>query len=85
MSQSKLKIVRDAIKEFHISVDWKGADGWLVLNETNVDALAIFMLNYVQSCFTKEKLFVQAIDACTTAESINALNFEEGWPTNVAN
>lgn len=85
VSQSKLKIVRDAIKEFHISVDWKGADGWLTLNETNADGLAIFMLNYVQSCFTREKLFVEAIDACTTAESINALNFEQGWPSNVAN
>jgi hypothetical protein len=55
-SQQILDSTLEKIRRFLIpSVQWKCADGWIELNENNIDAIGILVLTHVQTAFAWEK------------------------------
>jgi hypothetical protein len=69
-SQQLLDSTINAIRRgLVVSVDWKCANGWMVMDATNIDAIEILVLTHIQTAFAWEKATVAAIDA-----QIEALN-----------
>lgn len=60
-------------------IDWKGANGWVQIGKTAVEAVAAAVGNHVQACFTNERTHAEAIEALTTIEAVEAYDFTVGW------
>jgi len=57
---------------------WKAADGeWVMLNATQILAIAKAMRIYIQGCYDREKALADAVDEGTFTEAM----LDEGWPT----
>jgi hypothetical protein len=59
----------------NLTAPWKGADGqFYVLTASEMQALALGMMQYVQSCFAAEAAALDAIDAgtITTLDQVDA-------------
>lgn len=56
-----------------IVIDWKGANGWIQLDKTAIEAIASAVSQHVQQCFTEEKQRCDAVDVCTTKQQIEQL------------
>lgn len=62
------------------TVDWKGAEGWVTLNATQLLAAAQAVRAHVQACFSNEKAHALAIEALTDVQSLIDYDFTTGWP-----
>lgn len=62
------------------TIDWKGANGWVLLDAATMIMIGDAVFNYVQGCFAREGQLSREIDACTTAEEVIAIDFTVGWP-----
>jgi len=60
-------------------IDWKGADGWVQINQATLLAIGQAVGAHVQSCFSAERTHAEAIAALTTAAEIEAYDFTTGW------
>jgi hypothetical protein len=58
------------------TVNWKGANGWTVLNADTILQLAAAVRQHVQSCFDKEKELTEKIMAATSIEELEAIKWE---------
>ena len=69
-SQQLLDSTINAIRRGLVtSVNWKCANGWMVMDATNIDAIELLVLTHIQTAFAWEKSQTEAIDA-----QIEALN-----------
>lgn len=57
------------------TVTWKTENGWVELNRTQIEAMALAVASHVQACFSQEKAYGVQIDACTTLAELDALEF----------
>lgn len=57
------------------TIDWKTENGWVQLNRTQIETMALAVAQHVQQCFTQEKAYGVQIDACTTLAELDALEF----------
>lgn len=62
------------------TIDWKGDDGWVVLDLPTCEALAQAVANHVQQCFTREKVLAEQVDAAQSVEDLEVININSGWP-----
>jgi hypothetical protein len=58
------------------AVNWKGANGWVVLNADTILQLAAAVRQHVQACFDKEKQLTEKIMAATSIEELEAIKWE---------
>jgi hypothetical protein len=58
------------------TVNWKGENGWVVLDAQTILYLASQVRAHVQSCFDKEKALHDMIDAATTVEEIKSITWD---------
>lgn len=61
-------------------VAWKAAGGWVTLDAASIIALASAVRAHVQSCFDRERVLSQKIEAVLTAEELEAIDITSGWP-----
>ena len=57
-------------------IEWKGANGWVVLTPQQVIQVASLVRRHVQRCFSKEKALVDRIMAAGTLEELEAIHWE---------
>ena len=69
--------IRSQINPF-ATVDWKGVDGWVQLNNAAITAMSTAVLNHVQACFSKERTLSEALDALTL-EQLSSFNVHAEW------
>jgi hypothetical protein len=60
-----------------IVLDWKGANGWVTLNATQIAQIAAVVTSHVQACFTWEKELAEALDDATDPSTVD---LTVGWP-----
>ncbi len=83
-SQAQLQCTVTAIKQgFSSTISWKGENGWLDLNASQISALVPIVIYYVQTCFANERAISSLIDVATSAEELDAISFDGGWPESV--
>ena len=83
-SQSQLQCTVAAIQQgFSSTISWKGENGWLDLDASQISALVPIVIYYVQTCFANERAICLLIDAATSAEELDAISFDTGWPESV--
>lgn len=90
LTQQRLAAARIVAKEAldnseEYSVDWKAANGWLVLDAAQIVAIADAVRAHVQACFTNEKNHFIALGDLLSAEDkqgIIAYDITTGWPSN---
>lgn len=83
-SQAQLQCTVTAIQQgFSSTISWKGENGWLDLDASQIAALAPIVIYYVQTCFANERAISLLIDAATSAEELDAISFDTGWPESV--
>lgn len=59
--------------QFVAQVDWKGENGWVTLDETQVKDVAATVATHVQACFSQEKMFAEQVSAAATVEDVAAI------------
>lgn len=64
-------------------VDFKGANGWVVLDSTTISAIAVSVGRYVRGCFSAEKTHYDNIMGLTSPEEVMAYNIGTGWPSQI--
>jgi hypothetical protein len=75
--------VRDVFLQKYIlmneneTVQWKFNSGWVTLTRTEVNTIATAVANHIQSQFDWEIAKHAEIDACSTAEELDAIVLEE--------
>lgn len=57
------------------TVEWKGANGWVTLTAEQVQQIAMAVRNHVQEAFSREKELAAKVEACGTAEEVNAVSW----------
>lgn len=57
-------------------IEWKGANGWVVLTPQQVIQVASLVRQHVQRCFSKEKELTDRIMAAGTLEELEAIHWE---------
>ena len=75
--------VRDVFLQKYIlmneneTVQWKFDAGWVTLTKAEMNAIATTVANHIQSQFDWEIAKQAEIDACSTAQELDAINLEE--------
>ena len=62
------------------AVDWKGAEGWVTLNATQLIAAAQAVRAHVQACFSNERALGAAIEAAADLDAVLTVDLGQGWP-----
>lgn len=62
------------------SINWKTADGWIVLDAATIIMISNSVRSFIQDCFDNEKAHYESIENLTTAESVESYDFTTGWP-----
>lgn len=62
------------------TVDWKGANGWVKLNATQLLAAAQAVRAHVQACFSNERVLYERLAAAATLDELIAVDLSVGWP-----
>lgn len=63
------------------TVDWKGSDGWVTMNATQLLQAAQLIRAHVQSCFSNERAHSAAIAALQTQQEVIDYDITTGWPS----
>ena len=63
-------------------VDFKAESGWVQITIGQVKAIAGAIGQFVQACYTAERIHHETIDLLTTAQELNAYDVNAGWPAN---
>ncbi|NVO00770.1 MAG: DUF4376 domain-containing protein [Geobacteraceae bacterium] len=63
-------------------INWKSPTGWVKLNKTAIELIALAVSTHVQACFTVEESHDSAIKKLTTVDQINNYDVTIGWPVN---
>jgi hypothetical protein len=58
------------------TVNWKGENGWVVLDAQTILYLASQVRAHVQACFDKEKQLTEKIMAATSIEELETIKWE---------
>lgn len=66
-------------------IDWKTSEGFIKLNAQQMMIIVDIIMSHIQTSFTKESEFETSINSCTTVNEVLAIDFENGWPSNVYN
>jgi len=61
------------------SIDWKAADGWVTVTETELRPIAQAVAQHVQACFTAERQVSDQIAAAEGAEALHAINIRQAF------
>jgi hypothetical protein len=68
-------------------IDWKGVNGWIILDAADVTAIAVSVGGHVQACFTREKEMLAAVTAAETTAALALIDPQAGtidgaggWP-----
>lgn len=56
------------------SIDWKAAEGWVTVTETELRPIAQAVARHVQGCFKAERQVSELIEAAEGAEALHAIN-----------
>ncbi len=64
-----------ALQNATATVEWKGANGWVTLTASQIQAIAMAVRNHVQSAFSKEKELAAKVEAAGTAEEVDAVTW----------
>jgi hypothetical protein len=65
----------------NLTINYKGRDGWYVIDAAMGNAIAQQVVAHVQACFDNERVLSELLDATTTHEEVLAVNFSIGWPS----
>ena len=63
------------------TVDWKGSDGWMTMNATQLLQAAQLIRAHVQACFSNERAHSAAIAALQTQQEVIDYDITTGWPS----
>lgn len=58
------------------TVQWKTSVGFITLTSEQIQAVGVAVRQHVQACFDREAVLLIAIEACETAEELNAIKWE---------
>lgn len=64
-------------------IDWKGANGWILLDATQMTAIADAVSDHVQDCYSAERVHSEAMSALAAADDVEGLityDFTTDWP-----
>lgn len=61
------------------TIRWKGKDGWMTVNKSQVEALVDTVSDHVQACFDAEFAHDEAINALTTIDAVDGYDITVGW------
>lgn len=74
-SQAQLTSAYQSLTQpFVDSIDWKAADGWVTVTETELRPIAQAVARHVQGCFKAERQVGEIINAAEDAEALHAIN-----------
>ena len=62
-----------------VLINFKGANGWIQIDATEIAGISSAVSSYVQSCFTNEKVLTLLIEAATTVSDVQAIDLTTGW------
>ena len=62
------------------TMKWKTGNGFVTLDAAAVTAVAMAVRAHVQACFDNEADLAVLIDAAETAEELDAIDINAGWP-----
>lgn len=62
-----------------VSIQWKGAAGWVTVGAAEIEAMADAVGDHVQACFDHEKALADEIAALTTISAVDSFDIESGW------
>lgn len=57
------------------TVNWKAKNGWFVLDAATILAVADAVRSHVQACFDREKELQEQVEAATTVEELEAIQW----------
>jgi hypothetical protein len=63
-----------------IEINWKGENGWVLIDAAAISGIAQAVIAHVQSCFTNERAHAEAIYALPDIAAVDAYDFSTGWP-----
>lgn len=68
-----------ALADETATVEWKGINGWVTLDATQIKALAVAVRQHVQACFSQERVLSEQVDVETTdtVSKVNAIVWPE--------
>ena len=79
-SQAQLTSALQTLTQpFVDSIDWKAADGWVTVTETELRPIAQAVAQHVQSCFKAERQVSEQIAAAKGAEALHAINIRQAF------
>lgn len=64
-------------------INWKGENGWILIDLNTVAFLSSCVGAHVQMCFSKERILHEAIDDCETVDDLRDIDIYDGWPTGI--
>jgi hypothetical protein len=63
-----------------IEINWKGVDGWALIDAAQISTIAQAVITHVQACFTNERTHAEAVTALPDIAAVDAYDFSTGWP-----
>lgn len=57
-------------------IDWKGENGWIQLTKNEIEQIAYLVGTLVEKAFSKEKYWHEVIDAATTLQELDNIQFD---------
>lgn len=76
------QIWNEAQVDPNVSIKWKGANKWITVGKTEIDAIKPILFAYIEECFAIESDHCTAIMALTSIAEVEAYDFTVGWPAN---
>lgn len=75
-SQAQLSSAYQSLSQpFVDAIDWKAADGWVTVTETELRPIAQAVARHVQGCFTAERRVGEQLAAADGAEALHAIDY----------
>lgn len=65
------------------TINWQGANGWKVLNASQVTTVFNAGVAYIQACFTRQQILETAVSALTNIAAVKIFDYTTGWPSPV--
>lgn len=83
-SRSNLSSIYIAIKNSLRTDDalWKTMDGFFNISNTDMEAICVSVMNFIQECYDKEKETIDIIMQQNDFIDVYNLDLYDGWPTN---
>lgn len=77
-----LGAIKRAERQPEVIIEFKGANGWVLLTKSEIDFIGDLVGDHVQACFSHERTLSDAITAAPDTAALDTIDITAGWPPN---